>query len=169
MLEVFADRVAFLVPAYASPSFGESRKGKYRPCSVIRAGTMLSYFHRIEERGSGFGGCATKCSITVWITASRHGHRLFSGRVPGPAKSGSHPCLGNPTHGDTGHRSAVERTTEKIIAQIAKADTLRAVGVSHLDVVKDTAIVTGRACRFANTGSHRTRTKRCLPAKGGAC
>jgi predicted HTH transcriptional regulator len=57
MLEVFADRVVFSSPGLPPKpiTLASLRKGKYRPCSrnpVLAQG--LSYFHRIEERGSGF-------------------------------------------------------------------------------------------------------------------
>lgn len=57
MLEVFYDRVVIASPGLPpSPiTLANLRKGKYRPCSrnpVLAQG--LSYFHRLEERGSGF-------------------------------------------------------------------------------------------------------------------
>ena len=57
ILEVFADRVVISSPGLPpSPiTLPNLRKGKYRPCSrnpvLVQC---LSYFHRIEERGSGF-------------------------------------------------------------------------------------------------------------------
>ena len=57
MLEIFSDRVLVSSPGMppAPITLANLRKGKYRPCSrnpVIAQ--CLSYFHRIEERGSGF-------------------------------------------------------------------------------------------------------------------
>lgn len=57
MLEVFSDRLVIASPGLPPKplTLASLRKGKYRPCSrnpVIAQG--LSYFHRIEERGSGF-------------------------------------------------------------------------------------------------------------------
>lgn len=57
MVEVFSDRVVISSPGNPpSPiTLAELRKGTYKPCSrnpVIAQ--CLSYFHRIEERGSGF-------------------------------------------------------------------------------------------------------------------
>ena len=57
MLEVFSDRVAISSPGLPPVpiTLASLRRGKYRPCSrnpVIAQ--CLSYFHRIEERGSGF-------------------------------------------------------------------------------------------------------------------
>jgi len=57
MLEVFADRVVVSSPGLppAPITLAKLRTGKYKPCSrnpVIAQ--CLSYFHRIEERGSGF-------------------------------------------------------------------------------------------------------------------
>ena len=57
LLEVFADRVVISSPGLPPKpiTLANLRKGKYRPCSrnpVIAQ--SLSFFHRIEERGSGF-------------------------------------------------------------------------------------------------------------------
>jgi len=57
MLEVFSDRVVISSPGLPPKpiTLAVLRRGKYRPCSrnpVLAQG--LSYFHRIEERGSGF-------------------------------------------------------------------------------------------------------------------
>ena len=57
MLEVFADRVVISSPGLPpSPiTLANLRKGKYRPCSRNPVlAQCFSYFHRIEERGSGF-------------------------------------------------------------------------------------------------------------------
>ena len=57
MLEVFADRVVVSSPGLppAPITLASLRKGKYRPCSRNPVlAQCLSYFHRIEERGSGF-------------------------------------------------------------------------------------------------------------------
>lgn len=57
ILEVFADRVVISSPGLPpSPiTLANLRKGKYRPCSRNpMLAQCLSYFHRIEERGSGF-------------------------------------------------------------------------------------------------------------------
>jgi len=57
MLEVFADRVVVSSPGLppAPITLANLRKGKYRPCSRNPVlAQCLSYFHRIEERGSGF-------------------------------------------------------------------------------------------------------------------
>jgi predicted HTH transcriptional regulator len=57
MLEVFADRVVVSSPGLppAPITLANLRKGKYRPCSRNPVlAHCLSYFHRIEERGSGF-------------------------------------------------------------------------------------------------------------------
>jgi len=58
LLEVFADRVIVSSPGLppAPITLANLRKGKYRPCSRNPVlAQCLSYFHRIEERGSGFG------------------------------------------------------------------------------------------------------------------
>jgi predicted HTH transcriptional regulator len=57
ILEVFADRVMISSPGLppAPITLPNLRKGKYRPCSRNPVlAQCLSYFHRIEERGSGF-------------------------------------------------------------------------------------------------------------------
>ncbi len=57
MLEVFADRVVISGPGLppAPLTLPVLRKGKYRPCSRNPVlAQALSFFHRIEERGSGF-------------------------------------------------------------------------------------------------------------------
>ena len=57
MLEVFSDRVVISSPGLppAPITLANLRKGKYRPCSRNPVlAQCLSYFHRIEERGSGF-------------------------------------------------------------------------------------------------------------------
>ncbi|MFZ7125121.1 MAG: ATP-binding protein [Desulfobacterales bacterium] len=57
MMEVFADRVVLSSPGLPPKpiTLTSLRKGKYRPCSRNPVlAQCLSYFHRIEERGSGF-------------------------------------------------------------------------------------------------------------------
>lgn len=57
MLEVFSDRVVVSSPGLppAPITLANLRKGRYRPCSRNPVlAQCLSYFHRIEERGSGF-------------------------------------------------------------------------------------------------------------------
>ena len=57
MLEVLSDRVVVSSPGLppAPLTLASLRKGKYRPCSRNPVlAQCLSYFHRIEERGSGF-------------------------------------------------------------------------------------------------------------------
>ena len=57
ILEVFSDRVIVLSPGFPPRpiTLANLRKGKYRPCSRNPVlAQCLSYFHRIEERGSGF-------------------------------------------------------------------------------------------------------------------
>jgi predicted HTH transcriptional regulator len=57
ILEVFADRVVVSSPGLppAPITLASLRKGKYRPCSRNPVlAQCLSFFHRIEERGSGF-------------------------------------------------------------------------------------------------------------------
>ncbi|MBI3605629.1 MAG: DUF4062 domain-containing protein [Nitrospirae bacterium] len=57
LLEIFADRVVLSSPGLPPKpiTLANLRKGKYRPCSRNPVlAQCLSYFHRIEERGSGF-------------------------------------------------------------------------------------------------------------------
>ena len=57
MLEVFSDRLVISSPGYppAPITLPKLRSGKYKPCSRNPLiAQSLSYFHRIEERGSGF-------------------------------------------------------------------------------------------------------------------
>jgi len=57
LLEVFADRVVISSPGLPPRpiTLASLRKGKYRPCSRNPVlAQCLSWFHRIEERGSGF-------------------------------------------------------------------------------------------------------------------
>ena len=57
LLEVFADRVVLSSPGLPPKpiTIASLRRGKYRPCSRNPVlAQCLSYFHRIEERGSGF-------------------------------------------------------------------------------------------------------------------
>lgn len=57
MLEVFSDRVVVSSPGLppAPITLAILRKGKYKPCSRNPVlAQCLSFFHRIEERGSGF-------------------------------------------------------------------------------------------------------------------
>jgi len=57
MLELFSDRVVISSPGLppAPITLASLRKGRYRPCSRNPVlAQCLSYFHRIEERGSGF-------------------------------------------------------------------------------------------------------------------
>ncbi len=57
ILEIFADRIVILSPGLPPRpiTLAGLRKGKYRPCSRNPVlAQCLSYFHRIEERGSGF-------------------------------------------------------------------------------------------------------------------
>lgn len=57
LLEVFADRVVISSPGLPPKpiTLASLRKGRYRPCSRNPVlAQCLSYFHRIEERGSGF-------------------------------------------------------------------------------------------------------------------
>jgi len=57
LLEVFANRVVLSSPGLPPRpiTLASLRKGKYRPCSRNPVlAQCLSYFHRVEERGSGF-------------------------------------------------------------------------------------------------------------------
>jgi predicted HTH transcriptional regulator len=57
LLEIFADRLVLSSPGLPPKpiTLANLRKGKYKPCSRNPVlAQCLSYFHRIEERGSGF-------------------------------------------------------------------------------------------------------------------
>ncbi len=57
LLELFADRIVLSSPGLPPKplTLASLRQGKYRPCSRNPVlAQCLSYFHRIEERGSGF-------------------------------------------------------------------------------------------------------------------
>lgn len=57
ILEIFADHITILSPGLPPRpiTLASLRKGKYRPCSRNPVlAQCLSYFHRLEERGSGF-------------------------------------------------------------------------------------------------------------------
>jgi predicted HTH transcriptional regulator len=57
MLEVFSDKIVISSPGLppAPITLAKLRSGRYRPCSRNPVlAQNLSYFHRIEERGSGF-------------------------------------------------------------------------------------------------------------------
>lgn len=57
LIEVFSDRLVVSSPGLppAPITLANLRKGRYRPCSRNPVlAQCLSYFHRIEERGSGF-------------------------------------------------------------------------------------------------------------------
>ncbi len=57
LLEVFADRVVISSPGLPPTpiTLASLRRGRYRPCSRNPVlAQCLSYFHRVEERGSGF-------------------------------------------------------------------------------------------------------------------
>ena len=63
LLEVFADRVVVSSPGLppAPITIASLRRGNYRPCSRNPVlAQCLSYFHRIEERGSGFHRMASQ-------------------------------------------------------------------------------------------------------------
>jgi predicted HTH transcriptional regulator len=119
------------------------RKGKYRPCSRNPVlAQCLSYFHRIEERGSGFRRMRDQMlnhGLDQPILGTDTGY--FQVSFPGP--------------GDNLDRIRVPETRlmvtpaieaqlnerqKKIIAQVATAGHVTSGWcVRHLNVVKDTA------------------------------
>ena len=93
MLEVFPDRVVISSPGLPPPpiTLQKLRSRKYRPCSrnPILA-QCLSFFHRIEERGSGFrrmhdqsAGRATRVGLDADASgmAGRNRRRYGSGEA----------------------------------------------------------------------------------------
>jgi predicted HTH transcriptional regulator len=88
ILEVFADRVVFSNPGLPPKpiTLASLRKGKYRPCSRNPVlAQCLSYFHRIEERGSGFRRMRDRMldhGLDSQILSSEMGY--FQVTFPGP-------------------------------------------------------------------------------------
>jgi predicted HTH transcriptional regulator len=145
MLEVFADRVAISSPGLPpSPiTLANLRKGKYRPCSRNPVlAQCLSYFHRIEERGSGFRRMRDQMlnhGLDQPLLGTDTGY--FQVVFPGPGENLDRIRVSETRLMVTPAIEAqLNGRQKKIIAQIAKAGHVTSGWcVRHLDVVKDTA------------------------------
>ena len=120
MLEVFADRVVISSPGLPPTpiTIEKLRKGKYKPCSRNPVlAQCLSYFHRIEERGSGIPPNARQhAQPRPRPTPPRQRHRLLPSHLPRPRRQPRPPqCV----HFDTGndrdasHRSPAQRPSKE--------------------------------------------------------
>jgi predicted HTH transcriptional regulator len=145
MLEVFADRVVISSPGLPpSPiTLANLRKGKYRPCSRNPVlAQCLSYFHRIEERGSGFRRMRDQMlnhGLNQPTLGTDTGY--FQVVFPGPGENLD--CIRVPETKLTvtpAIEAQLNERQKKIIAQVAKEGHVTSGWcVRHLDVVKDTA------------------------------
>ena len=145
MLEVFADRVVVSSPGLPpSPiTLANLRKGKYRPCSRNPVlAQCLSYFHRIEERGSGFRRMRDQMlnhGLEQPLLGTDTGY--FQVTFPGPG--GKLDRIRVPETGLAVTPAIEARLSErqkKIVAQVAKDGHVTSGWcVRHLNVVKDTA------------------------------
>jgi ATP-dependent DNA helicase RecG len=145
MLEVFADRVVVSSPGLPpSPlTLASLRKGKYRPCSRNPVlAQCLSYFHRVEERGSGFRRMRDQMlnhGLGQPLLGTDTGY--FQVVFPGPGENldgirvPETRLLVTPAI-----ESQLNERQKKIVAQVAKAGHVTSGWcVLHLNVVKDTA------------------------------
>jgi predicted HTH transcriptional regulator len=145
MLEVFADRVVISSPGLPpSPiTLANLRKGKYRPCSRNPVlAQCLSYFHRIEERGSGFRRMRDQMlnhGLDQPAIGTDTGY--FQITFPGPGENVDRIRVPETRLIVTPAIEAqLNERQKKIIAQVAKEGHVTSGWcVRHLDVVKDTA------------------------------
>jgi predicted HTH transcriptional regulator len=145
MLEVFADRVVISSPGLPpSPiTLANLRKGKYRPCSRNPVlAQCLSYFHRIEERGSGFRRMRDQM-LNHGLDQPQLGTDTgyFQLTLPGPGENLDR--IRAPVTRLTVTPAMEARLNErqkKIVAQVAQAGQVTSGWcVRNLNVVKDTA------------------------------
>ena len=145
MLEVFSDRVVISSPGLPpSPiTLANLRKGKYRPCSRNPVlAQCLSYFHRIEERGSGFRRMRDQMlnhGLDQPLLGTDTGY--FQVTFPGPGENLDRIRVPETRLIVTPALEAqLNGRQKKIIVQVAKAGHVTSGWcVRHLDVVKDTA------------------------------
>ena len=145
MLEVFFDHVVISSPGLPpSPiSLANLRKGKYRPCSRNPVlAQCLSYFHRIEERGSGFRRMHDQMlnhGLDQPLLDMDTGY--FQVTFPGPGDNLDRIRIPETRLTVTPAIEAqLNDRQKKIIAQVAKAGHVTSGWcVSNLNVVKDTA------------------------------
>jgi ATP-dependent DNA helicase RecG len=145
MLEVLADRVVVSSPGLPpSPiTLPDLRKGKYRPCSRNPVlAQCLSYFHRIEERGSGFRRMRDQMlnhGLDLPLLGTNTGY--FQVTFPGPGDQLDRIRVPEARLTITPAMEAcLDERQKRIIAQAAEAGVVtNRWCVQHLKVVKDTA------------------------------
>ncbi|MCU0772314.1 MAG: helix-turn-helix domain-containing protein [Verrucomicrobia bacterium] len=174
MLEVFADRVVLSSPGLPpSPiTLANLRKGKYRPCSRNPVlAQCLSYFHRIEERGSGFRRMRDQMlnhGLDQPLLGTDTGY--FQVTFPGPGENLDRLRVPETRLTVTPAIEAqLNARQKKIIAEVAKAGHVtsgwcrKSFGVALLTVQRDLAALVdfglierkgqGRAARYVLTGN----------------
>ena len=145
MLEVLADRVVVSSPGLPpSPlTLPNLRKGKYRPCSRNPVlAQCLSYFHRIEERGSGFRRMRDQMldhGLEPPLLGTDTGY--FQVTFPGPGENLERIRVPEARLAITPALAArLNARQKKIMAQSAEAGAVSILWcVQTLQVVKDTA------------------------------
>jgi len=145
MLEVFADRVVVSSPGLPpSPlTLPNLRRGKYRPCSRNPVlAQCLSYFHRIEERGSGFRRMRDQMldhGLEPPLLGTDTGY--FQVTFPGPGENLERIRVPETRLAITPALAArLNERQKKIMAQTAEAGVVtNRWCVQKLKVVKDTA------------------------------
>jgi predicted HTH transcriptional regulator len=145
MLEVLADRVVVSSPGLPpSPlTLPNLRKGKYRPCSRNPVlAQCLSYFHRIEERGSGFRRMRDQMldhGLEPPLLGTDTGY--FQVTFPGPGENLERIRVPEARLAITPALAArLNARQKKIMAQTAEAGAVtNRWCVQTLQVVKDTA------------------------------
>ena len=174
MLEVFADRVVLSSPGLPpSPiTLANLRKGKYRPCSRNPVlAQCLSYFHRIEERGSGFRRMRDQMlnhGLDQPLLGTETGY--FQVTFPGPGNNLDRIRVPETQLTVTPAIEAqLNERQKKIIAQVAKTGQVtsgwcrESFGVALLTVQRDLAALVdfglierkgqGRGARYVLTGN----------------
>jgi len=144
MLEVFSDRVVISSPGLppAPITLASLRKGKYRPCSRNPVlAQCLSFFHRIEERGSGFKRMRQQMldhGLDQPLYGTDTGY--FQVTFPGPGenidrlRAPKAPILVTPTI-----EAQLSKRQKVILAQILKAGSVTSGwGVKKFGIVYDT-------------------------------
>jgi len=145
MLEVLADRVVVSSPGLppAPITLPILRKGKYRPCSRNPVlAQCLSYFHRIEERGSGFRRMRDQMlnhGLDQPLLGTDTGY--FQVTFPGPGENLDRLRVPEARLTVTPAMEArLSERQKKIVAQAARDGVVtNRWCVQHLKVVKDTA------------------------------
>ena len=147
MLEVFPDRVVISSPGLPPPpiTLQKLRTGKYRPCSRNPVlAQCLSFFHRIEERGSGFRRMRDKMidhGLDQPRLATDTGY--FQVIFPGPGDNVKRLRVPTGQAGEIISPSVQEQLNErqiKIMTQTLKEGFVTSGWCQkHLKIVKDTA------------------------------